>query len=227
MKSAHPFEALGPDFDLARYVEGQRLTAQICQELAHSLTPGVYEEEAHEMFKGLLKKHGLGKVWHPTKIRFGANTLCNFREPGLPDQRLHEGELFFVDIGPIIDGHEGDYGETYRCGGGGDALITASREVFKLTEEAWLTQKLTGPALYQVAIKATEARGLKLNMNMDGHRLGDFPHHVHYKGDLATFEGTPVPGVWVLEIHVIDHERQRAAFFEDILGLDQMVPKGT
>lgn len=217
-KSVHTEEALGPAFDLTRYLEGQRLTAQLCGELAHSLTPGVYEEEAHEMFKDLLKKYGIAKIWHPTKIRFGANTLCNFRDPGLPQQRLHEGELFFVDIGPVIAGHEGDYGETYRCGGGSDALIRASKEVFRITEEAWSQHQLTGPALYEVARKATEERGFKLNMQMDGHRLGDFPHHVHFKGDLATFNHTPIPGVWVLEIHVIDESRSRGAFFEDILG---------
>ena len=213
----HPAEALGAAFDLQRYAEAQRLTEELCHQLAHSLTPGVYEEEAHDMFKAMLKEHGL-KLWHPTKIRFGQNTLCNFRDPGEPQQRLHEGELFFVDIGPIIEGHEGDYGQTYRCGGGGDALISASREVFRLTEQAWREQQLTGPALYQVATQAAQERGYRLNMNMDGHRLGDFPHHVHFKGDLATFEHTPIPGVWVLEIHVIDQVRQRGAFFEDILG---------
>ena len=222
MKSQHLEEGLGEGFNLVDYVAAQRLTTQICQELAHSLTPGVYEEEAHELFKTLLKKHGLAKVWHPTKIRFGVNTLCNFRELGEPQQRLHEGELFFVDIGPIVNGHEGDYGETYRCGGGGDALITASRDVFNLTQKAWQEQKRTGPALYEVAKRACIERGYKLNMQMDGHRLGDFPHHLHFKGDLATFNHVPIPGVWVLEIHVIDEQRQRGAFYEDILGLSQM-----
>lgn len=222
MKSPHPEEALGAAFDLKRYLGGQRLTAQLCVDLAHSLTPGIYEEEAHELFKGLLQKYGIAKVWHPTKIRFGINTLCNFRDPGEPKQRLHEGELFFVDIGPLIDGHEGDYGETFRCGGGGDALISASKEVFKLTEKAWLERKLTGPALYQVAQARALERGFKLNLQMDGHRLGDFPHHVHFKGDLASFPHTPIPGLWVLEIHLIDEARRRGAFFEDILGREQM-----
>lgn len=218
----HPFESLGPNFDLPSYKEAQAFTIQLTHQLAHSLAPGIYEEEAHTLFKQLLAKHNLSKVWHPTKIRFGQNTLCNFRDPGIPNQRLEEGELFFVDIGPIIEGHEGDYGETFRCGGGSDALIEASKKVFAMTQKAWKEQNLTGPALYEVASKAAEKLGLKLNMNMDGHRLGDFPHHVHFKGDLATFESIPVPGVWVLEIHVIDETRQRGAFFEDILGLDEM-----
>lgn len=218
MKSPHPEEGLGSGFDLKKYLAAQALTEQLCLELGHSLTPGVYEEEAHELFKDLLKKHGLAKVWHPTKIRFGQNTLCNFRDPGEPKQRLHEGEFFFIDIGPIVDGHEGDYGETFRCGGGGDALITASKEVFKLTEQAWLEQKLTGPALYEVAQRAASTLGFKLNLQMDGHRLGDFPHHLFFKGDLATFPHPPTAGLWILEIHLIDEERQRGAFFEDILG---------
>lgn len=215
-------EKLGSNFNFKTYYSGQKKSIQIAQELAHSLAPGVYEEEAHLIFKQLLAKHGLSKVWHPTKIRFGPNTLCNFRDLGIPNQRLEEGELFFVDIGPIIDGHEADYGETFRCGGGSDALISASKKVFELTQKAWNEQKLTGPALYHVAQNAAQSFGYKLNMNMDGHRLGDFPHHVHFKGDLATFQSVPIPGVWVLEIHLIDETRNRGAFFEDILGLDEM-----
>lgn len=212
-------EGLGEAFDLKSYQAAQQLTTEICHELAHSLTPGIYEKEAHQLFKAIQKKHGIAKLWHPTKIRFGKNTLCKFSDPGGPDQRLHEGELFIVDVGPIVNGHEGDYGETYRCGGGGDALISASKQIFKLTEEAWSKAQLTGPELYEVAHKAAENLGLKLSKHMHGHRLGDFPHHLFHKGDLGRFKQTPAAGLWVLEIHVVDEARERAAFFEDILGL--------
>jgi Xaa-Pro aminopeptidase len=213
-----PEEKLGASYDPALFRECRRTTIELCQQLAHSLAPGMTEDEAHVLFKELLAERGLSKVWHPTKIRFAQNTLCNFKDPGAPDLRLSEGELFFVDIGPVVLGHEGDYGETFRCGGGSDALIRASRDVFDETARAWKERRLTGPALYEVAQAAAARRGLELNLAMDGHRIGDFPHAVHHKGDLNSFPHTPVPGVWILEIHVVDRARQRAAFFEDVLG---------
>ena len=54
-------------------------------------------------------------------------------------------------------------------------------------------------------------------MSMNGHRLGDFPHALHYKGKLSDFSEAPFPNLWVLEIHLIDEKINRGAFFEDIL----------
>lgn len=218
MKSSSPEETLGEKFDPALFAECRQVTIELTQQLGHSIAPGMTEEEAHLLFKKLLTERGLSKVWHPTKIRFAQNTLCSFKDPGTAGIRIEEGELFFVDIGPVVHGHEGDYAETFRCGGGSDSLIRASRDIFDETAMAWKEKKLTGPALYQVAKAAAEVRGLKLDMGSDGHRIGDFPHALHHKGDLNSFSQTPSPGVWILEIHVVDIARQRAAFFEDVLG---------
>jgi Xaa-Pro aminopeptidase len=220
--SARPEEKLGAQYDPVLFARCREETIALAGVLAHSLAPGSTEDEAHALFKRLLTEQGISKVWHPTKIRFGQNTLCNFREPGEEGVRLSEGDLFFVDIGPVIHGHEGDYGETYRCGGGSDPLIRASRDVFDATEKAWRERGLTGGALYEVARAAAVERGFDLNMNMDGHRIGDFPHVLHHKGDLKDFDYVPAPGVWILEIHVVDRTRHRAAFFEDVLGVSEL-----
>ncbi len=221
--SLRPEEGLGEGFSPTAFREARERTIVLAERLAHSLMPGMLEEEAHELFKQMLAEEGGVKVWHPTKIRFGKNTLCNFREPGDPSERLGHGDLFFVDIGPVYGGHEGDYGETFRCGGGGDPLIAASREVFRDTERVWRERGLSGPGLYEAAQGFARQRGFDLNLNMDGHRIGDFPHALHHKGDLIQFQHTPSPGLWVLEIHVVDRERQRAAFFEDVLGMGSLV----
>ncbi len=41
--------------------------------------------------------------------------------------------------------------------------------------------------------------GYKLNNNMKGHRVGDFPHHVFYKGGLNETEEVPCENLWILE----------------------------
>lgn len=217
-----PEERVSEAFDLKTYLEAREASRQIVEELAHSLAPGMDEVEAHQLCKEILARHGVSKVWHPSKIRFGKNTLCTFREESAPGVRLGMGELYYVDLGPVVKGHEGDYGETYRCGGGSDPLITASRDIFKLTEKAWREKGLTGEELYNIADAAARERGYKLDKRSAGHRCGDFPHAIFHKGGLSQFNTQPVPGLWILEIHLVDEARERAAFFEDVLGLEDL-----
>jgi len=217
-----PEEQVSEAFNLKTYLEAREVSRQIVEELAHSLAPGMDEVEAHQLCKEILARHGVSKVWHPSKIRFGKNTLCTFREESAPGVRLGMGELYYVDLGPVVKGHEGDYGETYRCGGGSDPLIAASREIFKLTEKAWREKGLTGEELYKIADAAAKERGYKLDMRSAGHRCGDFPHAIFHKGGLNKFDTHPVPGLWILEIHLVDEARERAAFFEDVLGLEDL-----
>ncbi len=215
-------EQVSEAFDLKTYLRAREVTKTIVNELAMSLAPGTDEVEAHELCKSIFARHGVAKLWHPSKIRFGKNTLCTFKEVSEPNVRLGMGELFYVDLGPVVAGHEGDYGETYRCGGGSDPLISASREIFNVTEKAWREQGLTGEGLYKVATAAAKERGFKLDLRSDGHRCGDFPHAVFHKGGLGEFNTHPVPGLWILEIHLVDEARERAAFFEDVLGLQEL-----
>ena len=50
-----------------------------------------------------------------------------------------------------------------------------------------------------------------------GHRVGDFPHHVFYRGNLKDIPQTVSANRWILEIQLHDRSLQRGAFFEDIL----------
>ena len=217
-----PEEKVSDSFNLKEYLAARKEAVEITQEIALELAPGTSEDEAHALCKEVFARRGINKLWHPTKIRFGKNTLCTFREESAPGMRLGMGDIFFIDLGPVFAGHEGDYGETFRCGGGSDPLIEASKEIFALTEKAWKNQKLTGPELYEVASSAAQAKGYKLDRRSAGHRCGDFPHAIFHKGKLLDFDGTPVPGLWILEIHLLDTIRERGAFFEDVLGLEDL-----
>ena len=66
--------------------------------------------------------------------------------------------------------------------------------------------------------------GWKLNMDLSGHRLSDFPHSAHYDGPLAEVEFRPNPNLWVLEIAIAHPERKFGAFYEDLLLEDQSFP---
>ena len=100
---------------------------------------------------------------------------------------------------------------------GKNALIEASHEVFDRSAEAWRKEGLSGVALFNFADRLAQKYGFNLNPQMSGHRLGDFPHRIHSTQDLFEWDQTPSAHLWVLEIHLIDPNTNRGAFFEDLL----------
>lgn len=208
----------GEKFDLQKLFQARDVARDLTYELSSLITPGMTEDKAHALYKELSQKHGVEKQWHPPKLRFGPNTLKNFRDPSDP-YILQEEDLFFLDIGPVIFGHEADYGETFSLGSSHELkyLAEASKKIFYEVENYWKKNHLTGAPLYEFARSKAEALGLYLNMGSDGHRIGDFPHHIHFKGGLVECEEDVVPNAWILEIHLWDQKRKIGSFFEDIL----------
>lgn len=211
-------EGLGSGFNLETYLYSQEKTRQLVAYFAQIIVPGMRENDARILLEKIMDQSGLEKRWHPTKLRFGTNTTKNFRDESVPAV-LQESDLFFVDIGPVYDNHEADYGETFVIGN--DPKLThlqeATRIVFNNTKAAWKNDKLTGAELYTYAESEARKLGLRLNSNMYGHRMGDFPHAVHSREKLGHLTFSPSPNLWILEIHLIDDVLSRGAFFEDLL----------
>ncbi len=86
-----------------------------------------------------------------------------------------------------------------------------------MVQDHWRTQRVTGRALYAYAAKQAEAMGWKLNLDMKGHRVGDFPHAIYKPGKLADLADTPSEGLWILEIQIAHPTRPFGAFYEDLL----------
>lgn len=217
-------EKNGEKFRLKTYLEAREICHKVTEEIIAQIIPGMNEEEGQLLVKEVFKKYGITHFWHPTKFRIGTNTTKTFRDISNPETCCETGDLCFVDLGPIINEHEADFGRTFVVGGALTArdsdfvkLINASESVFLSAAEAWKSKGLTGLELLQFADQKCRELGYKINPLMAGHRLGDFPHHVHSKQKLFEFEGTPTENLWVLEIHVINENTQRGAFFEDIL----------
>jgi methionine aminopeptidase len=210
-------QAFGHKFNLEQYLSTRDLTIKLCHELSSLIKPGMNEIQAHELYQDLLRKNFVFQSWHPPKIRFGKNTKKSFRELSDDSIVLRDDDLFFIDIGPVFKGHEGDYGETFSFGETYKSLKDASREVFDQTHNEWKLTQRCGVELYEFAQNLARKKGFILNHNMDGHRLSDFPHGLHFKGGLGECEEQTKPYAWVLEIHLIDEKSQRGAFFEDIL----------
>lgn len=208
----------GDKFDLAKLLKARDTARDITYELASFIRPGMTEEDAHELYKKLCIKHHVEKQWHPPKLRFGPNTIANFRDVSLP-YVLKEEDIFFIDIGPVIQGHEADYGETFSIGANYEykKICESQRKVFHEVTAFWKETRSTGASLYEFARNSARKIGYILNTSQDGHRIGDFPHHLHFKGGLPECEEQVIPNAWILEIHLWEPQKQYGAFYEDIL----------
>jgi Xaa-Pro aminopeptidase len=208
----------GENFVLRKLHHARDIARDMVHELSSYLRPGMTEEEAHEIYKKICQRHHIEKNWHPPKIRFGSNTLRTFYEASVP-WTLGENDIYFIDIGPVIDGHEADYGETFTLGSDYEfkRISEASEKLFHLVRDYWLKNKPPGRELYDYAEKITEQHGYQLNLGSDGHRIGDFPHHLIFKGPILDCQEPLVPDAWILEIQIAHPRLKVGAFFEDIL----------
>jgi hypothetical protein len=59
--------------------------------------------------------------------------------------------------------------------------------------------------------------GWKLNLDIKGHRVSDFPHAIYRAGSLGDFVGRPNGGLWILEIQIAHPSKRYGAFYEDLL----------
>jgi Xaa-Pro aminopeptidase len=215
-------EGTGPGFSAARLLAVQARTRAAVDAIAAGVAPGMGEEEARSMARDRLSALGLRRGWHRVIVRFGPNTARGYSEPSAPGVVLGEDDLFFVDIGPVADGHEGDAGDTFVVGADPRHLAARRdvRAIWREVRDVWWNERCTGADLYRRAEALAAERGWRLHPDLVGHRLSDFPHRVHYGGGLADVAFVPAPGLWVLEIALVEPRGSFGAFYEDLLLRD-------
>ena len=208
MSMISDLEGTGEHFSLDRLIDVRNRTRQAVGLIADQVEVGMAEEDAKVMAREALSDLGMRRGWHRIVVRFGSNTTKNFSERSEPGIILAADDIFFVDIGPIFGGCEGDAGDTFVVGSDpehhraeGDVKVIWDR-----VRDRWMAEGMTGRELYDFAVEATESLGWKLNLGLSGHRLSDFPHSAHYDGTLADVEFRPNPNLWVLEIAIVHPE---------------------
>jgi Xaa-Pro aminopeptidase len=212
-------EAVGQRFDPARMQHAREKTWAALHGIRERMRPGISEDEAKaaamEVFRGL----GYERLWHPVLIRIGANTTKTYRQRSDPNVRLGENDSYFIDLGLVFDGHEGDVGDTFVVGHAPQrqACADAARALFGEVAVAWRAHGLSGQALYAFAGERAEAMGWRFNHAIKGHRVSDFPHSIHKGGDLGDLEALPSSGLWILEIQIAHPTEPFGAFYEDLL----------
>lgn len=213
-------EAVGEKFSPAGMEHARVMTWQAVDQIAAAIQPGMRESEANAQGKAILQALGMDRIWHPVLIRFGENTLRIFKERSEGDPVLGANDIFFIDLGVVWQQHEGDAGATFVTGSDPE-MQRCARDVKTIYEEVamhWRSTGCSGIALYDYAAARARAYGWRLNIDIKGHRVSDFPHAIYKAGDLGEFETVPAAGLWILEIQIAHPTRPFGAFYEDLLA---------
>lgn len=202
------------------------------KDIGSLIRPGISEKELSDAIHELgLSKHGLRTHWHKRVIRSGENCLRPF-EDNPPDRVIGEDDMLVVDLGPVFEAWEADFGRTYVLGD--DPAKIKLRDTL---EPIWHKVKglydarpdMTGDELYNIAKSEVEAVGYEFGAPIAGHIVGNFPHERIPKDKIAlyitpgndkTMQTTGKNGNkrhWILEIHIRDPVNNIQGFFEQLL----------
>ena len=208
-----------PDSPDTGLLAARSRTRAAVREIAREVAPGMREEDGLALVFQTLRRHGLRHEWHEPRVRFGVNTLKKFCEPSEPGIVLGRYDIWLIDVGPVWDGWESDFGETFVVGDDPEMhrIVYDVREVFDRVRLHWREARATGEALYRYAAAEASLRGWQLCPEMVGHRIGKYPFAAHHEDTLAQAKIMPEPGAWMLEIQLRHPDRPYSAFVEDLL----------
>jgi Xaa-Pro aminopeptidase len=202
------------------------------------IAAGVTELEASDAIRDLAAEmFGAKKHWHKRIVRSGPNTLLTFAKNPKP-RTITSDDIVFVDFGPVFTGWEADFGRTFVLGGDGaklrlrDALAVvwnAGREHFESHPE------ITGEQLFAFMTAEAERTGYEFGGDIAGHLVGRFPHSRAAGPKVASYiapgsdqpmrrtDKAEQPCHWILEVHLVDRERQIGGFYEELLDVRRPV----
>jgi Xaa-Pro dipeptidase len=199
------------------------------------IRPGVSESQLNEEIYALAEKnYGITKYWHKRIVRAGPNTLQPYDE-NPPDHTIREDDILFLDLGPVFEDWEADFGRTFVIGSD-PAKLKLKRDI----ETAFTEGKqyfhshpdITAAELYHHAEDLAKKHGWEYGGPIAGHLLGQFPHeripddkislYVHPANPLRMRNPGPdgQPRHWILEIHFVDRVQKIGGFYEQLLTVD-------
>ena len=193
---------------------------------------GKSESQISEEILNLAKvKLGVEIFWHKRIVRAGKNTLHPYKEDPT-DLILKDDDILFLDLGPVFEEWEADFGKTYVIGN--DPIKLKLKNDI---ENSWVLLKnqiqdlpsITASEVYHLANKEATKNGWEFGGEIAGHIIGKYPHEKLEKGNFKYYihpENQTVlkeilPGGktnhWILELHFVNKEKQIGAFVEGLL----------
>ena len=217
----------------AYLLDAQEKAVRLFEEIERDyIRPGIGEKDLSKEIHELgAKRHGIRTHWHKRVIRSGPNTLMPYEE-NPPDRIIQPDDILFVDLGPVFEAWEADFGRTFVLGDDPvkkklrDSLEPVWKEVKSRYQER---PDMTGQELYDIACDLAKQAGWEFGGRIAGHLVGSFPHEripqdkitlYITKGNNQSMGLLNPQGQkrhWILEIHLVDRSRQIGAFFEQLL----------
>ncbi|XXG95439.1 Alpha-ketoglutarate-dependent xanthine dioxygenase xan-1 [Hypoxylon texense] len=214
-------------------LDAQNKALSLFEEIEQKLIrPGISEKTlSDEIHKLGQERHGIRTHWHKRVVRSGPNTLRPF-EDNPPDRVIEEDDILYVDLGPVFEAWEADFGRTYVLGNDPQKQrLRDSLEPVWNAVKARFQEKpdMTGEQLYDIACEEARKAGWEHGAWLAGHLVGQFPHERIPRDKTALYitkgndQSMATPGKdgnkrhWILEVHLHDTANKRAAFYEQLL----------
>lgn len=217
--------------------EAQQKAAALFAEIASSglIQPGKLESELSKEIHDLAAaRHNLRRHWHKRIVRSGPNTLTGYYDEP-PDRRIGEDEILYVDLGPVFEAWEADFGRSFVLGSDPvkHALCRDLARAFEKGKSYFRENPdLTAGGLYDYVTRVASDLGWTFGAVTAGHLVGHFPHE-RDPADLKRFsirhgnmqslrepDATGNPRHWILEMHLVDREKMIGGFFEELLTVE-------
>jgi Xaa-Pro dipeptidase len=190
------------------------------------IRPGVTESRLNEDIYALAKEmYGITTYWHKRIVRAGSNTLLPYAE-NPPDRTITGDDILFLDLGPVFEEWEADFGRTFVLGNDPvkQKLRLDTEEAFAKGKKYFeTTPDATASGLFNYVAELAKASGWEFGGSIAGHLIGHFPHeripddkvslYIH-PANHALIQTPGSDGLarhWILEIHFVDRPLCRPA----------------
>jgi Xaa-Pro dipeptidase len=196
------------------------------------IRPGITETTLNaEIYALAPEMYGITTYWHKRIVRAGRNTLLPYAD-NPPDLTIGEDDILFLDLGPVFEQWEADFGRTFVLGSDPLKLkmcediksaFADGKQYFKVNPD------ITSDELFHYAVSLADQYGWEFGGHIAGHLIGQFPHeriaddkvtlYVHPKSHLPmrSLDENGQRRHWILEIHFVDRKHEIGGFYEELL----------
>lgn len=166
---------------MQRLLDAEDKAGQLFDEIERRalIRPGLGEKELSDQIHDLAgEMFGVTRHWHRRIVRAGENTLQPFQERP-PDRMIVDDDIVFLDLGPIFEEWEADFGRTFVLGDDPHkiALRDALPRVWQAGRDHFASNPgITGAELFDYVVGVARAEGFEWGSHIAGHLIGEFPH---------------------------------------------------
>lgn len=140
---------------------------------------GISENRLNQDISALAQElFGITTYWHKRIVRAGTNTLAPYAE-NPPDLLIGEDDILFLDLGPVFEDWEADFGRTFVLGSDPRKLKLRDDVGLAFAEgKRYFHQNpgITASQFFAYAVSLARKFGWDFGGPIAGHLIGQFPH---------------------------------------------------